>query len=298
MALMYKRVQRVWNLHPASYPLRSIGAGVRGWLGGPKPLRMLLVSDGSAYTSEQQFAPIRRHAAQLGQRFGLVLQHRGLANALAMSSRSLSRFDIVGLKLGFKTQATEAERVTSHFTQALAGKEQRLVYFDGDDDLNVQWHGVMAAVDLYVKKHVFATESAYQASYIGKSNLTDLVARRHGVSFAEDIIPRSGGLPPQALTKLHLGWNIALDDKLFELSRHMNICTAGFRAASGRCRIRRVTSTSHAAPTSSRRSGRTRCAAACWNGWRRCPGAFAFLPRATGLRRTSTTMKCCAAGSA
>lgn len=190
-------------------------------LGGPKPVRMLLVSDGAAHTSEQQFAPIARHAAVLRDRLGIVAQYRKLADALKMDSRALAGFDIVGLKLVFQTPAAEAERIVRHFRQALSGTAAKLVYFDGDDDLNVQWHGVIASVDLYVKKHVFADEQAYLAHYLGKSNLTDHVSRDYGVSFAEDIIPTSGGLPRAELSKLHLGWNIALDDKIFDLSRRV-----------------------------------------------------------------------------
>lgn len=197
-------------------------AGVRRWFGGPLPCRMLLASDGGAYTSEQQFAPIRRHAGLLQRRFGVVAQHRDMGSAMAMDRETLSRFDIVGLKLRFANKPADAERIAQHFAQALAGTSTRLVYFDGDDDLNVQWHGVMAAVGLYVKKHAFVDDSAYGASYIGKTNLTDHVARTHGVSFADDIIPNSGGLPAASLHKLHVGWNIALDDKIVALARSVD----------------------------------------------------------------------------
>lgn len=215
---MYERVQRVWNVHPASYPIRVMQAGVRSWFGGPRALRVLLASDGKGYTSEQQFAPIRRHASLLRRRLGVVVQHRKIDEALRMSPAALARFDIVGLKLSFQRPAADAEHVTQSFARALEGRPTRLVYFDGDDDPNVQWHGVIAAVDLYVKKHTFSDPAAYGATYVGKSNLTDYVARKHGVSFAEDIIPNSGGLPASALGKLHLGWNVALDDKIVALA--------------------------------------------------------------------------------
>jgi hypothetical protein len=93
----------------------------------------------------------------------------------------------------------------------------RLVYFDGDDDLCIQWPAVLDAVDLYVKKHVFADRAAYQRRYIGKSNLTDHVARTAGVSFADDPIPCSGPIDPSSLEKLMLGYNVALNSDVLDL---------------------------------------------------------------------------------
>ena len=211
-------------------------AAVRQLFGGPRPRHLLLASDGGAYTSEQQFAPIRRHAALLRLRFGVVVQYRGIDEAMTMSRDALSRFDIVGLKLKFTKTAAEAERVTQHFTQVLAGTATRMVYFDGDDDLNIQWHGVISAVDLYVKKHAFVDDASYSVSYIGKGNLTDHVARKHGVSFSEDIIQSSGGLPVLSLRKLHVGWNIALDDKIVKLARDVRTMPLRSRDIDVSCR--------------------------------------------------------------
>ncbi len=222
MSFMNRSPRRVWNFHPTSFALRAAHTSLRKLtLGGPKPVRMLLVSDGAAHTSEQQFAPIGRHAGLLRERLGVVAQYRKLTDALTMDARALSRFDVVGLKLLFQTPIAEAERIARHFAGALAGTGTKLVYFDGDDDLNIQYHGVISAVDLYVKKHVFADETAYQKQYLGKSNLTDHVSREHGFSFADNVISTSGGLDRSELHKLHLGWNIALDDKIFDLSRRM-----------------------------------------------------------------------------
>ena len=221
MPLVNRRVQRIWNLHPATSALRSAQAGVRSLFGGPKPIRLLLASDGSAYTSEQQFAPIARHAASLRERLGVVAEHRKLADTLRMDRHALACFDVVGFKLRFTTAPEEAARVAQHFASALAGTSTKLVYFDGDDDINVQWHDVIESVDVYVKKHVFADQSAYLRHYVGKSNLTDYVSHEYGVSFAEDIIPDSGSLDRALLAKLHVGWNIAVDDKIFDLSRRI-----------------------------------------------------------------------------
>ncbi|MFX4887770.1 hypothetical protein ABTB91_20260, partial [Acinetobacter baumannii] len=58
--------------------------------------------------------------------------------------------------------------------------------------------------------------------YVGKSNLTDYVAREHGVSFADDIIPESGGADAGSTGKILLGWNIGLDDKIAELAQRFD----------------------------------------------------------------------------
>jgi hypothetical protein len=139
--------------------------------------------------------------------------------ALTTRAADLPAFDIIGLKLSFQTPASEALDIIEQLRRRVAGADTRLVYFDGDDDLNVQWPEMLEKVDLYVKKHVFADPAAYLRTYIGKTNLTDYVARTHGVSFADDIIPSSGNVSPTLLRKLHLGWNIGLDDKIASLSQ-------------------------------------------------------------------------------
>src|ERR1700733_5689374 len=67
--------------------------------GGPKPVRMLLVSDERAYTSEQQFAPMVRHAGALGRSFGVAIRRKPLAAALGMPASELTSVDVLGLKL-------------------------------------------------------------------------------------------------------------------------------------------------------------------------------------------------------
>ena len=93
----------------------------------------------------------------------------------------------------------------------------RLVYFDGDDDLCVQWGELLELVDLYVKKHVFADFNQYQQQFVGKNNLTDYVARVSGRSFAENPIPRSGTVSDRQVGKIFAGYNIGLDEKITNL---------------------------------------------------------------------------------
>lgn len=198
---------------------RAFQVRLRSVLGvGRPPLRLLLISDGESYTSEQQFAPIFRHAGALQRHYGLVVTHHGLEQGLGLSPQALRAADIVGLKLNFKTRLDMAERFGRHFRQALQGASTCLVYFDGDDDLCIQWPGLLQQVDVYVKKQIFTDQNDYLKRYLGKSNLTDYVARHHGKSFDSNFIAASGPVDEKDLSKLYLGWNIALDDKIAQLA--------------------------------------------------------------------------------
>lgn len=217
------RVGAKWHASPALFPLRSSAARLRHATGaGPRPVKILLASDGENYTSEQQFAPLFRHGTVLRAQRGIVVQHRTIGEAVAMAAPELARMDLVGLKLSFRTPAAEAIRCVRRFRTALDGSAAKLVYFDGDDDANVQWPELLSLVDLYLKKHVFTDPAAYARSYVGKSNLTDYVAREHGVSFSDDIIPASGGTNASECERILLGWNIGLDDRIAELVRRID----------------------------------------------------------------------------
>lgn len=216
------RLGAKWHGSPALFPLRASAMVVRHATGsGPRPIRMLLASDGREHTSEQQFAPLFRHGAALRAQRGLVVQHRAIGEALAMPPSALAKMDVVGLKLSFRTAAAEAISCAGRFRAAADRSGARLVYFDGDDDANVQWPQLLPLVDLYLKKHMFADAGAYARRYVGKSNLTDYVAREHGISFDADGIPESGGIDPAATGKILPGWNIALDDRIAALARRM-----------------------------------------------------------------------------
>ena len=169
----------------------------RAALGNQGTSPWLLVSDGEVYTSDQQYAPLKRHASDLRRRFGVVFRFMPLAQASMLPREALERFDVVGLKLGFRTPRERAERITAAFRERLRGRSTKLVYFDGDDDLCMQWPELLSIVDVYVKKHVFRDRAQYCRSFIGKNNLTDYVAHEHGTSFASDIIPASGVVAPE-----------------------------------------------------------------------------------------------------
>ena len=168
-----------------------------------------------------QLFPILRHATLLQKRLGVVTQMRKANTARTLDSQTLSKFDFIGLKLSHQTPADQAEGFVNSFKEKIAGAPTKLVYFDGDDDVNVQWPGVLRTVDLYVKKQVFADNKSYLSHYIGKSNLTDYVAKQFGVSFAENIIPSSGGLDATEVRKIYAGWNLALDEPIIELFKRV-----------------------------------------------------------------------------
>ena len=207
-----------WRRTKLSALRRLGGVGAALAAGGrPPQRRLLLISDDREYTSEQQFAPIWRHRARLRRDLGLAVDWRPLD---AMPEAGLAGWDMVGLKLSFRRPAEDAVAIVRRIAAALAGTGTKLVYFDGDDDSAILWPELLGLCDLYVKKHRFRDETDYARVFIGKSNLTDHVARTTGRSFADDIIPRSGGIDPSAVARLHLGWNIALDDKIAGLDPH------------------------------------------------------------------------------
>lgn len=203
--------------YPTEYRLGLIRAGLRRVLNsGAETVRILIVSDGAATASEQQFAPFRHHATALRDRLGVVFQRMRLAEGLRLGQTDLSPFHAIGLKLSFRTPDAEAIRIVSHFRNQTSEAGTKLVYFDGDDDVCVQWPEVLRTVDLYVKKGIFTSDDDYLREFVGKSNLTDYVTHQYSTPAPTDI-PKSGMLQPPDLTKLHLGWSTALDDKHADL---------------------------------------------------------------------------------
>ena len=214
----WKAVLRHHVLHPARYRWDEWRTNLET---GRNTRHFLLVTDGKSFTSDEQYAPLKRYAVAIRRRFGVVFRPIQLAEALTMSPAALARFAVVGLKLDFRTPEGEARRIAESFRDKLAGSRTKLVYFDGDDDQCVQWPAVLRASSLYVKKHCFKDLTEYRRCFPGKSNLTDYVARQYGTSFESNIIPRSGVLTAEDLPKLHLGWNIGLDDKIINLYQTM-----------------------------------------------------------------------------
>ena len=208
-------------VEPAQYAAMLSRARAREAVGSPPPIRLLLISDNVTYGSEQQFAPIHRWAGSLCSRLGVTVRCARLERAQRWPPAAFEQFDGVGLKMTWQTPDAQAIETASHFHRNLTRSGIPFAYFDGDDDLTIQWPRVASLVCLHVKKHVFAERACYMRGYVGKTNLTDMVASTYGWSFADDPIPKTDPLPREFVGKIHVGWNIALDDKIFRLVRRM-----------------------------------------------------------------------------
>ena len=75
----------------------------------------------------------------------------------------------------------------------------------------------MPNYSLYVKKHCFRDRSEYLKPRVGKTNLTDYVAREHGISFSDNIIPATTPVRRDQLEKIVVGWNIGFDKEIQRL---------------------------------------------------------------------------------
>ena len=200
----------------ARFALEQLRYRVSEWA-SDSPVRILLVSDLEAATSETQFDPFFAHHAALRRELGVVFLHRRLAQVLQDPVSAVAGFDVIGLKLGFRTHPqTVLDIVRTLFDVKGAAK---LVYFDGDDDSTIQWPAILPFFDLYVKKHMFQDLAEYQRSFVGRNNLTDYVAKAHGFSFADDMIPESTPVDPALLDRVCLGYNLALDRKIVDIYR-------------------------------------------------------------------------------
>lgn len=194
-------------------------AGLRARTSGQPRRRILILSDKAAATSEQQLAPLMRYRQTIASRFGIVFEFGHVDQIAAMTAAELQGYTAVGLKLVWSTPAADAETMAQHlFAMARAADVVALV-FDGDDDLCVLWPGMIETSDMYIKKHLFADKADYTKRYAGKSNLTDYTSQKYAVSFDDNPIPATEPLAHPQIDKIVLGWNIALDDKIFDLAQ-------------------------------------------------------------------------------
>lgn len=220
---LLRGLRRRWARSAASYRYGVAEHAIVGAMSKRKPvLRLLLVSDGAEYTSEQQFAPLIRHQRALRRKLGIVFRMISLEAAVARPGGFFREYDTVGLKLSFRSNPADVDKALAHFRQVIDRTKTKLVYFDGDDDQSMQWLNICEAVDLYVKKHGFADISAYRKTYrstaneIKINNLTDYVSRLAGGDIPDQAV-MSVAPSDECLGKLHVGWNIALDDKIEQI---------------------------------------------------------------------------------
>jgi hypothetical protein len=183
---------------------------------------ILIVSDGKAMTSEQQLAPLIRHRHAIAARTGLIFEFRQLQQAHSLKVADLKRYDIVGIKLTWNTPPAEAKAIVEALFSAARQAGAKTIVLDGEDDQNILWPDIIAASDTYLKKHRLKDDAEYRKPYLGKSNLTDYASKKYDFSFANDVIPYTSALSQEQIDKITLGWNIALDDKIYDLSRDIS----------------------------------------------------------------------------
>jgi hypothetical protein len=216
MATELKRRLQYKAQFPLQYAVDSVLVRMR-----TKPslvTRILIASDGLAFTSEQQFAPLLANRRKIADEFNVVFDRQLMDDVLASHGSISEKYSAVFAKLSFQATSQLAIEKISRLRSKLP-PNVALIYFDGDDDGCVQWGELLGLVDLYVKKHVFADASFYQKQFVGKNNLTDYVARVSGRSFADNPIPYSGTVSADQMAKIFAGYNIALDDKITGLFR-------------------------------------------------------------------------------
>jgi Glycosyl transferases group 1 len=208
------------GLNPARYGIERLFGG-RGPDGPPgRGLRIILVSDGEALTSEEQFSPFSTYRSELRNKLGVISLHLLLKDVLRAPKVLLESFDVILLKMSFQTGRNQVHDIVRRIRSAAGSRP--VVYFDGDDDLCVQWPEILPFVDLYVKKHVFSDRNQYLNRYVGKTNLTDYVHRQYGYSFADNIhAQETGPVASDQVGKIVLGGNIALDTNIMALHARM-----------------------------------------------------------------------------
>lgn len=216
-----KQLRRISRKLDRTQPGALRNAALARMAGGGGPRDMVLVCDGRVYTSEQQFAPLFRHSAALARRHGIAVRSLPLQRLMTEGPDAAGAPAFLGLMLPYDMPADREGEVVDRIITPLQSRGTRVILFDGDDDLGVLWGGCLAASDLCVKKHAHSDRGVYARRMIGKSNLTDHVARTFGWSFEDNIIPVSGGHSPMAADRIATGWNIALDDKIVDLARDM-----------------------------------------------------------------------------
>jgi len=198
-------------VNPARYAL-----DVAATAAAESRIRLLLISDAEAVTSEEQLHPFAAFRAVLRNQARILSAHLLVRDALAIPARLLASFDAIGLKLSFRTPKADMLQIVRK-VRALAGGRP-IIYFDGDDDICIQQPQMLPLVDLYVKKHVFADRRDYLKAYVGKSNLTDYVHRRFGFSFADDpVASETEPVAADQIEKILPGWNLALDSNILDL---------------------------------------------------------------------------------
>jgi hypothetical protein len=200
---------------PTRYVYETALASLAAPKNGPSPIRVCLLSDGAVVTSEEQFNPFDTYRAALRKQLQVISLKLFLTDALLVPNIVLSSFDAIILKLSFRSNRSDVLNTAKTIRTATRSP---IIYFDGDDDVCIQWPDLLPYVNLYVKKHVFRDKEHYARPIVGKSNLTDYVYKRFGLSFLNDpIATHTEGVPPAERHKIFVGCNLALDRTIMRL---------------------------------------------------------------------------------
>jgi len=215
-----RKLLRFRALNPLRYGIERLFSGRGPDSSAGSPVRIILVSDAEALTSEEQFSPFSAYRSELRNELGVISLHLLLQDVLRAPKLFLESFDVILLKLSFRTGRDQVHDIV-HRIRSAAGSRP-VVYFDGDDDVCVQWPEILPYVDLYVKKHIFSDKNQYLNRYVGKTNLTDYVHRQYGYSFADNThAQETGPVASDQLGKIVIGGNIALDTNIMALYAKM-----------------------------------------------------------------------------
>jgi hypothetical protein len=174
----------------------------------PALVRVLFLSDCKSTLNERQFSPFYFFRGSLGERLGFVFFPE---NAERFSPASARRYDLIVAKFHYQCPET-AVLETLQSVQTHKRPDARLAYFDGNDDVCIQWPAVLDHVDLYVKRHVFRDRSQYLRTFVGGKNLTDYVHSRGVV--CEGI---SQPVRKENLDKIWQGMTFGMDENILEM---------------------------------------------------------------------------------
>ncbi len=195
-----------------------------------KPCRLAIISDRESWCSEQQLNPFDVYKTELSRTYNISFLNIFLDDTNLYPPVPLSLFDAVLLKFSYRADETYAV-ATARRIKAKIG-DRPLIYMDGDDDLCIQWGGVAAISDLYIKCHAFEDRTEYTKRFKGKSNLHEYAIEEHGhVLTSADysgpnqsplVISRSGVVAENDLGKIKVGWNMALAEDILALKEYVS----------------------------------------------------------------------------
>jgi glycosyltransferase involved in cell wall biosynthesis len=174
-------------------------------------MRVLFLSDQISRTNELQFSPYYWFRKALVQKAGFVFRAARIAPGMLPRASDLAGYDLIALKLQYKTPPEDVGRIALHVSQCKEAGT-KLAYFDGIDDLCVHWPVLLDHVDFYVKRHAFRDRSQYLKNHVGSTNLTDYVFRTYGADALGGNSTASGALKEKHLPKIMLGLTFGMDE--------------------------------------------------------------------------------------